>query len=220
MFTIISAIIGAVVGVGINWLADFFTARYSLQRKFYSRWRAPAVVIVATLAFAILSLRFGTSSTFFLTAIYTAIFLLVFVTDIEHRLIFNVVMFPAIIFAAIASVILIPRWQLFLFGGVVAFIVVFGIYIFAQLFARARHLNIAGGAFGQGDVKLATFMGIVVGFPAVVPAILYTIVLGDIGAILFLGYQLAVHRRLALTAAIPYGPFFCIAGWLTMTFLI
>ena len=220
MFTIIGAIIGAVVGVGINWLADFFTARYSLQRKFYSRARAPVVVIIAALAFAILSMRFGTSAIFFLTTIYTAIFLLVFVTDIEHRLIFNVVMFPSIIFAAIASVILLPKWQLFLFGGLVAFVIVFGIYIFAQLFARVRHLNVAGGVFGQGDVKLATFMGIVVGFPAVVSAILYTIVLGGIGAILFLGYQLIVNRRLALTAAIPYGPFFCIAGWLTMTFLI
>ncbi|MBI5035149.1 MAG: prepilin peptidase [Chloroflexi bacterium] len=218
MFTIISAIIGAVVGVGINWLADCFTARYSLQHKFYSRWRAPIVVIVAALAFAFLSVRFGTSTTFFLTAIYTAIFLLVFVTDIEHRLIFNIVMLPSILFAAIASVLLLPRWQLYLLGGVIAFIIVFGIYIFAQLFARLRHLNVAGGVFGQGDVKLATFMGIVVGFPAVVAAILYTIVLGGIGAILFLGYQLVVHRRLALSAAIPYGPFFCIAGWAIMAF--
>jgi len=33
---------------------------------------------------------------------------------------------------------------------------------------------------------------------------------------LFLAYQLIAHRRVALTAAIPYGPFFCLAGWWMM----
>jgi prepilin signal peptidase PulO-like enzyme (type II secretory pathway) len=61
-------------------------------------------------------------------------------------------------------------------------------------------------------------MGIVTGVPAVFPAILATILLGGVGAILFLVYQLVVHHRLAMTAAIPYGPFFCIAGWVYMVF--
>ena len=216
MSILFSALIGAMAGVGINWLADFFTARYSLTHKFYSKWRAPIVVIAAALAFIVLWIRFGWSITFLLTAIYTAVFLLVFVTDIEHRLIFNVVVLPAALVAALASPFSIPGLESSLLGGVSAFIIVLGIYIFGEIFARARHLKISGGAFGQGDVKLALFMGIVVGFPAAFTAILYTIILGGVGAILFLAYQLIVHRRLALTAAIPYGPFFCIAGWAIM----
>jgi leader peptidase (prepilin peptidase)/N-methyltransferase len=220
METILWALVGGIGGGVVNRLADCLTARYALPHKFYSRWRAPVVVSVSALAFAALWLRYDWSAQLALTAIYTFVFLLVFVTDIEHRLIFNVVILPAIVFAALASPLSKTGWKLALLGGASAFIIVLGIYLFAELFARARHHDIAGGAFGQGDVKLATFMGIVVGFPAALPAILYTILLGGAGAILFLAYQYVKTKRLALTAAIPYGPFFCIAGWAMMVFPI
>ena len=67
-------------------------------------------------------------------------------------------------------------------GGVVAFVIVFAIYYGAILFSRARKLNIPGGAFGQGDITLATFMGLVVGLQNVFPAIVLTILLGGAGA--------------------------------------
>ena len=206
------ALLGLIVGIIINRVADHLVAARSLPNVQH-RFRAPTVIIVSTLAFAFLVARFGVTIQFALTAIYTFVFLVVLVTDLEHRLIFDVVILPATLFAAIASPLSQPNWRLPLLGGAIAFIIVLGIYLLAEFFSRVRKIHIAGGVFGQGDVKLATFMGIVVGFPAVFPAILYTILLGGIGAILFLAYQLVVHRRVALTAAIPYGPFFCLAGW-------
>ncbi len=180
--------------------------------------RAPLVEIANAIAFAFLWTRYGATVQLLLMLVYTIVFLLVFVVDLEHRLILNVVILPAILLAALASPLAQIGWARSLVGGATAFVIVFGIYIFAELFSRWRGLKIQGGAFGQGDVKLALFMGIVTGFPAALPAILYTILLGGVGAILFLAYQLIVHRRLALTAAIPYGPFFCIAGWAFMVF--
>jgi leader peptidase (prepilin peptidase)/N-methyltransferase len=144
--------------------------------------------------------------------------LVVFVIDFEHRLILNTIILPSILFAALASPLSHIGWARSLLGGAIAFVIVFSIYIFAELFSRWRKLKIEGGAFGQGDIKLALFMGLVIGVPAVLPAILATILLGGVGAILFLVYQLIVYRRLAMTAAIPYGPFFCIAGWVFMVF--
>jgi len=217
---VLLALLGGISGAAVNRAADDFTARYALQYRFYSPLRAPMVVVSGALGFAALWLRYGASSQLVLSALYTVVFLLVLVTDVEHRLIFNVVILPAALFAALAS----PFSQLgvarSLLGGAIAFVIVFAIYIFAELFARVRGLRIAGGAFGQGDVKLATFMGIVVGLPNVFFAILYTILLGGGGALLFLAYQLIAQRRLALTAAIPYGPFFCMAGWAVMVFQI
>ena len=180
--------------------------------------RAPLVEIASALAFAFLWARYGAQVQLALMLIYTVVFLLVLVIDFEHRLILNVVILPAILIATVASPLSHIGWARSLLGGAVAFVIVFGIYIFAELFSRWRKLHIEGGAFGQGDVKLALFMGIVTGIPAVLPAILATILLGGVGAILFLAYQLIVHRRLAMTAAIPYGPFFCIAGWVFMVF--
>jgi len=178
--------------------------------------RAPVVELASALAYAYLWTRSSASVELVLALIYTAVFLLVLVIDMEHRLILNVVILPATLLAALASPLSQLGWASSLLGGVIAFGIVFGIYIFAEVFSRWRKLNIEGGAFGQGDVKLALFMGIVTGFPAVLQAILVTILLGGVGAILFLLYQFVVHRRWAMTAAIPYGPFFCIAGWLFM----
>ena len=209
------ALLGLIAGVIVNRVADHLIAARSLPNVQH-RFRAPMVVVITALAFAFLVAHFGVTIQFALTAIYTFVFLVVLVTDLEHRLIFDVVILPATLFATIASPLSQPNWRLPLLGGAIALVIVLGIYLFAELFSRARKIHIAGGAFGQADVKLATFMGIVVGFPNVFPAILYTILLGGVGAILFLAYQFVVHRRVALTAAIPYGPFFCIAGWWMM----
>ncbi len=209
------ALLGLFVGMLVNRVADGLIAARGLPNA-SSRWRAPAMLLVTALAFALLAVRFGVTIQFALTALYTFIFLVVLVTDLEHRLIFDAVILPATLFAALASPFSALGWKLSLLGGAVAFVLVWGIYLFAEIFARARKLQITGGAFGQGDVKLATFMGLVVGFPNVFPAILYTILLGGVGAVAFLAYQLIKHRRVALTAAIPYGPFFCLAGWWMM----
>jgi len=180
--------------------------------------RAPFVEIANALAFAFLWSRDGMTIQLALHLIYTFVFLLVLVIDLEHRLIFNVVIFPAIIFAALASPFSKMDWKLALTGGAAAFALVFAIYYGAKLFSRARNLNIQGGAFGQGDVTLATFMGLVVGLQNVFPAIALTILLGGAGAVAFIAYQFVRYRRIAFGAAIPYGPFFCIAGWYVMVF--
>jgi leader peptidase (prepilin peptidase)/N-methyltransferase len=184
--------------------------------------RAPLVEIASALAFAFLWTRYGASPSagsgrLLLTAIYTTVFLLVLVIDLEHRLILNIVILPATLFAALASPLSPPGIARSLLGGVIAYACVLAIYIFAHVFSRVRKHNLAV-PFGFGDVKLAGFMGVVTGFPAAFTAILLAILLGGAGAILFLVYQLIAHRRLALGAAIPYGPFFCIAGWVMMVF--
>ncbi len=177
--------------------------------------REPGVEIVSALAFAFLWTQYGWSIRLLLTTVYTALFLLVLVIDFEHRLILNVVILPATLLALVAS-----PWYPFgvgraLLGGAMAYLIVFLIYEFAHVFARLRKHSIAV-PFGFGDVKLAGFMGLVTGFPAVFSALLVAILLGGIGAIAFLLYHAIVHRRIALGAAIPYGPFFCLAGWAFM----
>lgn len=180
--------------------------------------RAPFVEVASALLFAFLWARDGATIQLGLHLIYTLVLLLVLVVDLEHRLIFNVVMFPAIIFAALVSPFSKMGWKLSLAGALAAFVVVFAIYYGAKMFSRARHLNIQGGAFGQGDVTLATFMGLVTGLQNVFPALALTILLGGAGAIGFIVYQFVRHHRVAFGAAIPYGPFFCIAGWYWMAF--
>jgi len=215
MEMLIGAIVGGVSGVVANRVADALIVAHHLP-SVSARWRAPLVIGLGVLTNVWLAARFGLTLQFALAVVYTFVFLVVCITDLEHRLIFDKLILPATLFALLASPFARVGWKLSLLGGVVAFVVILGVYLFAEVFARARKIHVAGGAFGQGDVKLATFMGIVVGFPNVVFALVYAILLGGVGALAFLAYQFIVHRRVALGAAIPYGPFFCIAGWWMM----
>jgi prepilin signal peptidase PulO-like enzyme (type II secretory pathway) len=205
----------------IGWLTFRFAGFLLGDATFakFSRWTLVTLVIGAV-TFICLWLNFGFSIQFACLAVYTAVFLIVLITDIASRAIFPVVLVPATILALAASPLLPMGFMRSLLGGILAFIIVFGIYAFAGLYSRWRKLKIQGGAFGRGDVYLATFMGVVVGFPAAWYAIIYTVLLSGVFIIFFLAYQYARTRRFSLTAVIPYGPFFCIAGWAVMTFMI
>lgn len=222
MEPILFGVLGLLVGIAVNRAATNLPAHRSLLNSSSDltapRYRTVFVVVASALAFAILWLRFGATFQLLLAVIYTTIFLLVLVIDYEHRLVLNIVILPAILFAVLASPFSVPGLTSSLLGGLVALVIVGAIYLFGILFEHVRGYHIRGGAFGQGDVTLGTFMGIVTGLPAVLTAIVIAILLGGVGAVLFLAYQMIAHRRLALTAAIPYGPFFCIAGWAVMTF--
>ena len=216
MELVLVIIAGTILGFIIHRAADIIPARHPVLNMPFPM-RAWSVPILNALLYVALWLEFGASLKFILTAIYTLVFLAVLVIDFERRIIPNMIMLPAILFAALAS-FLLPRWQLALLGGMTAFVIVLIIYLSAIAFGRWQKLEIQGGAFGQGDVTLATFTGLVTGFPGSFYTILYAILLGGLGAILFLIYQYSKTRHIDWTAAIPYGPFFCIAGWMIMVF--
>jgi len=65
---------------------------------------------------------------------------------------------------------------------------------------------------GAGDVKLAAFIGLVVGFPNIIIALLFSTVAGGVVAAV-----LVILRIKTLKSYIPYGPFLVFGGIL-MTF--
>lgn len=218
---VLFAALGFLVGILVNVVASKLIRERVPDWQGALPFRPLLVDLTSAAAFAALWTRHpssGISPDLVLLALYTAVFLIVIVTDFERRFIFNVVILPAILVAALASPFTEVRAPRSLLGGALALVVFIAIYLFSKLFERLRGLSIRGGAFGQGDVTLATFIGLVTAFPSVVNALLLGIVLGGVGAVVTLGYHLAVNRRLAFNAVIPYGPFLCIAGWFYMVF--
>jgi leader peptidase (prepilin peptidase)/N-methyltransferase len=187
--------------------------------------RAPIVEILSAALGVFLWSRYELSVSLALAAVYSALLLLILVVDLEHKLILNVVSLPAIGVALALSPFSAVGWLRAGLGGLFGFLVVFGIYLLgdwiARGLARARGTcpAVSSGteireiAFGFGDVKLAAFVGLIVGLPAMVLTLILTILLGGLAALIVLAYEFIVHRRYAGTMAIPYGPFFCIAGW-------
>lgn len=162
--------------------------------------RSLVVELVMPVMFGYLMSHFGPAPYMWLVSVYSVILVLVTVTDLEHRLIFNVVILPSI-GLAIAAAFLVPGlyWRSALVGGVGAFVVVY----VAALVAR--------GGLGEGDVTLSAFLGFAMGFPLIVLSLTFGVFLGG-----FISLLLLLSRRVGLKSFIPYGPFLTVTGWIML----
>jgi leader peptidase (prepilin peptidase)/N-methyltransferase len=158
------------------------------------------VELATPVFFVFLLQRYGFTFELLTTTIYTAILILVTVTDLEHRLILNVVMLPAILFALLISFVdPTISWKIALLGGVAGFVLSY----IAALVSR--------GGLGGGDVTLSTFLGLILGFPHILLSLIFGVCLGGVTAFLLL-----ITRRVGLKTYIPYGPFLTITGWIML----
>ena len=156
----------------------------------------------------------------FLLLIYFAV---VFLIDLEHRLILH----PVSIFGAVLG--LGVGWLLHgpgptLLGGLGGFGIMLVFYLLGTLFARvrARKMRAAGQeaddeeALGAGDVILAGVLGLILGWPLIWFGLLVGILLGGLITIPMLVIMVIVRRykKDAWMVFIPYGPFLLISATL------
>lgn len=207
------ALLGFILGAPINALADALPLRQPvrlpdyLARRSRPRFRDAAVHVVSAGMFAFMWATYAEKNLahMALLSFYALVLLLVSVTDVEHRLIPDIVSLPAIGIAALAAPIRFGAgWPYALLGGAVGFLF-FGLayWLGARLFGR--------GALGQGDIKLAVFVGLISSFPQIIVALVVTLFVGGV-----IGAILLVARRATLRTAMPYGPFIVIGGFYAM----
>jgi leader peptidase (prepilin peptidase)/N-methyltransferase len=155
--------------------------------------------------------------------IYMAIFVLITVIDIEHRLILFSVIIPAALLAVLDAIVTPthqdPNIERALLGGLLGFGVFFilylggGLYVYLVNRLQGRGLNEI--AFGYGDVMLSGLSGLILGLEATIFAMFITVFLGAFGALLYIvGRSLAGKRYIWFTA-LPYGPYI-VAGTIIM----
>lgn len=141
----------------------------------------------------------------------SAIFLLITVTDIEHRLILHWVSLPAIGVVTLLGVLDTSRGPVkTLLGGLAGFGIVLGLYLLGGLFSRwvasRRGQPLAEAAFGFGDVTLSTLIGVAVGWPGVLLALMIGVLTAGVFSLGFLLWML-LRGRYQPYLPIPYGPF-------------
>jgi prepilin signal peptidase PulO-like enzyme (type II secretory pathway) len=167
--------------------------------------RYPLVEIGLAVTYGYLWIVLVPSIKLVLYLIYSGVLALVLITDLEHRLILNVVMYPAILLAIVAG-FLMPdmTWWSALTGGAIAFVFFLGA-------ALVGNVLFGSGALGGGDVKLAAFVGLITGFPLVIEALVLALLLGaGISLILLIARVRGLHDY------IPYGPFLIGGAILTL----
>ena len=97
------------------------------------------VELGTTLLYVLIWLQMGTSSTTALHILYGSVFILVIVTDLEHRLILHVVMLPAIGLALVGAFIdpAFDSPKRALLGGAIGLVSGLALYLAGGLFTRA-----------------------------------------------------------------------------------
>ena len=169
------------------------------------RLRHPLVEIGMAVAYGYLWIILGPSIKLIFYLIYAAIFALILVTDMERKLILNVVTFPAIILAIVASFLLpdiLPKTALA--GGAVGFFT----FLFLVVIGK---IIFGSGALGEGDITLATFIGLITGFPLIIETLVLTTLIGAGISLILL-----ITRVRTLRDHIPYGPFLIIGAVITL----
>ena len=189
-------------------------------------WRYPLaeILTIGLMVIAIVALNqndnldeIGLLQTLF-WLIYLAIFALITVIDIEHKLILFVVIIPTAMIALLDALLseflngfYVPSLGDALIGGVIGFVVFFILYnggfLFTYVLGRMRGQKIDEVALGYGDVMLTTVSGLILGWKALILALYLTVFLGAFGAALYLISRRLIGQKYQAFTALPYGPY-------------
>jgi leader peptidase (prepilin peptidase)/N-methyltransferase len=196
------ALVGAAWGFG----ADRLAARWPAHEDGSIRpidWRTPLVVLVGAISAPLVVERYGTSWQVLLTfGVYVAALVVLFATDLDQRLLPDVITLPLIAFAAI---VLVAGWSIFIRTNEdLPWAIGASILVPAALYALS--IPFGRGAIGQGDLKLLVSVGLLTGSTN----LFYALIGGALLAGVVVGVLLFA-RRISLKTYVPYGPFL-IAG--------
>ena len=165
------------------------------------RWRTLLLELGMAAVFALVWLRLHGSPILIGVAwLYSAFLLVVFVIDMEHHRVLNVMTLPAAIAALVFSLLPgTPTPLNALFGGAT------GLGLFLVIFVIGR------GKLGAGDVKLAGVIGLMVGYPYVTIALMAGVILGGLVAI-----GLLIARRATRKSYMAYAPYLALGALLAL----
>jgi prepilin signal peptidase PulO-like enzyme (type II secretory pathway) len=200
-------VVGAAVGFGIRRLNVWLYRKEELEYG-SERWQVWGPPILAAVLFAIFGYHFGPVPVLLIKTLWLAVLVEVIFCDLEHHLILDRVLFPAMV-VAIGLSFFTPNlgiWQSVLTG--------LGAGLLFLVLALVGSFFFGADALGFGDVKLVAFIGLIVGVHNV--AIVSALFLG----VLFAGVislLLVAARRLTMKSGIPYGPFLA-AGTLVVLY--
>jgi len=134
---------------------------------------------------------------------------IVFVIDLEHRLIMHPVSYTGAVLGLVIGIYahgLVPTFL----GGAFGFGSMLLLYylgeVFTKYMSRRRGEVIDEVALGFGDVNLCGVTGLLLGWPVILAGLLFTIFAGGVGSLLVIAY-LFIRKRYNAFTPIPYAPF-------------
>lgn len=202
---VVWAIVGAAAGWGMR-LGSVRLARLEGLEPGFKRWQVYGPPILSALLLGVFGYSLaGSLELLVVRSVFVLVLVQVIFFDFEHHLILDRVMFPAMALALIVSFFGHPWWAGLATG--------FGAGLLFLLLAIGGSALLKQEALGFGDVKLAAFMGLLLGVPLIFSALFYGVLFAGIGAIVFVVW----HRT--LRGNIAYGPYLAAGALLALYFL-
>ncbi len=165
-------------------------------------WRYPAVEFLTGALFAGIAYTFGASIDMLIYVFLVSILITVSFIDLDHQIIPDKITLPGMVIGILLSALsLLPvGWQQSLLG----FFIGGGLLYLSAVLSR--------GGMGGGDIKLAAFMGIFLGWRKILLTLFVGVLLGSI-----VGVVMILFRHGKRKDKIPFGPFL-VLGALTSIF--
>ncbi|GIV75970.1 MAG: hypothetical protein KatS3mg050_0364 [Litorilinea sp.] len=150
--------------------------------------------------------RLGWSLQMVMVALVACFFLAIAVIDLEHRLVLNRMLLPALPFLLLAGLVIQwPRAASPLLGAAVGF----GLFLAIAL--------VRPGGMGMGDVKLAGAIGLVTGLSGIWIAVVVCIFTGGLAALALLVYC-RLRGQSVRGQTMAYAPYLVLGAWAALYF--
>jgi len=165
-------------------------------------WQYPVVEFVTALLFALAFYVHANNFNFFSIFDSSIIILIrdwfiisvmivVFLYDLKYYLILDIITLPSIVIVLILNLVIGVEWQNLLISGII------GLSFFLIQFVVSR-----GKWIGGGDLRLGLLMGVALGWPLVLLAIMLSYISGS-----FVGVYLLVRNKKKWGSKLPLGVF-------------
>ena len=204
---IVAALLGGVLGLG----ADRLAARWPVHEDGSVRamdWRTAAVVLGSAASFGLLAWRWTEPLDLLVLAIYVAALMVLLATDLDQKLLPDLITFPLMGYALIVLLlelnpVLAGKSQVLIADGDLTALLA-AVAAPALLAITDRLFR---GALGMGDLKLAVSLGLMFGLSQLFVGFL-------VGTVAFAAVVLVLvlSRRVSMKTAVPFGPALIAAG--------
>ncbi len=161
--------------------------------------RYPLVEAITGLAFVLSMWRFGLNWSVLVAWAFIAAMIAIAFIDYDHMIIPNKIVLPGAVVGLVASVAIHPQsWWVYIAGSLGA-----GAFMFVLAVVWP-------GGMGPGDIKMALFMGAVLGANVVV-ALFAAFLFGSFAGI----YMIVVQKR-SRKSRVPFGPYLAMGALLAV----
>lgn len=164
--------------------------------------RALVVELATGTLFGLVWLRFGGSADAMLVTAYSAFLIVILGIDLEHHKVPNRLIYPAIALALITAPLFSgAELKEMLKGGALGLL---SLAVIGIAFP---------GSMGMGDAKLAAFIGLAVGYPGILLALLVSFIAGGV-----IAGGLLIAQRIKRDDPIAFAPFLSLGAITTMLY--